>query len=463
MPSTRYPAFVAFFISTLFAQTSPPNLVPGTVVPSIPCQKNHDQTYALYLPSNFTATRKWPIIYVFDPNARGELAVETIRTAAEKFGYIVAASNNSRNGPMGGSMQAADAMWDDTQRRFPIDENRRYLSGMSGGARVATAIALGCHCVAGVIGNAAGFQPNTALSKGLKFSYFATVGNADFNYPEFFHLRKDLDQAGARYRISIFDGAHGWAPPAVWDEALSWMDLQAMSAGTMPRDAARIRQTLADETKRAEQMIAGGDWLGAARLYESIARDFGGLTDTAAANARLAEIHRDKRYKQNEREEQEDVSRQQQMTSEPSASLQKIDEEGIEAVELAELKGAFIDLAERAASTASDRKTLVARRANAQLHAEAYEDGEDSLRRKNYQAALAYFEIALVGSKHPEWLHYQRARVFAAMANSKAVISELKLALASGLDDPGALEDMEFTSFRSLPEFQALREQLKTK
>ena len=116
-----------------------------------------------------------------------------------------------------------------------------------------------------------------------------------------------------------------------------------------------------------------------------------------------------------------------------------------------------------AASTASDRKTLVARRANAQLHAEAYEDGEDSLRRKNYQAALAYFEIALVGSKHPEWLHYQRARVFAAMANSKAVISELKLALASGLDDPGALEDMEFTSFRSLPEFQALREQLKTK
>ena len=68
--------------------------------------------------------------------------METIQTAAEKFGYIVAASNNSRNGPMGGSSQAMKAMWQDTQQRFPIAEQRRYVAGMSGGARVATSIAL---------------------------------------------------------------------------------------------------------------------------------------------------------------------------------------------------------------------------------------------------------------------------------------------------------------------------------
>jgi hypothetical protein len=49
------------------------------------------------------ATRKWPIIYLFDPLARGEVAVEAVRAAAEKFGYIVVASNNSRNGPMADS------------------------------------------------------------------------------------------------------------------------------------------------------------------------------------------------------------------------------------------------------------------------------------------------------------------------------------------------------------------------
>ena len=78
----------------------------------------------------------WPIIYVFDPGARGKVAVEAIQTAAEKFGYIVAASNNSRNGPMGGSSQAMKAMWVDTQQRFPIAGQRRYVAGIVRGRRL---------------------------------------------------------------------------------------------------------------------------------------------------------------------------------------------------------------------------------------------------------------------------------------------------------------------------------------
>src|SRR5262249_14941859 len=107
----------------------------GTVIPSITCDANSKQTYALYLPSNISPKRTWPIIYVFDPGARGPFAVETIRAAAEKYGYIVAASNNSHNGPLGGFSEAAEAMWRDTQMKLPVDEHRRYTAGMSGGAR----------------------------------------------------------------------------------------------------------------------------------------------------------------------------------------------------------------------------------------------------------------------------------------------------------------------------------------
>jgi poly(3-hydroxybutyrate) depolymerase len=140
------------------AESVPSSLPAGTIIPKVVCRADNQQSYALYLPSNFSAARAWPIIYVFDPAARGQVAVETIRAAAEKFGYIVAASNNSHNGAMGDSAEAAKAMWQDTQQRFPVAEQRRYLSGMSGGARVATGIALACHnCAAGVIANAAGF------------------------------------------------------------------------------------------------------------------------------------------------------------------------------------------------------------------------------------------------------------------------------------------------------------------
>ena len=458
----RLPLTLALLFMGPNAASQTATLTPGKVIASVVVDSNPQQSYALYLPSTFTLARKWPIIYVFDPLARGKVAVETIREAAEKFGYIVAASNNSRNGPMGNSAQAADAMWADTQRKLPIDENRRYVSGMSGGARVATAIALTCNCVAGVIANAAGFQPQAVLPRGMKFAYFAAVGDADFNYPEFFTLRKRLADAGARYRISTFQGLHDWAPPPLWQEALNWMDLQAMASGTMPRDAARIQRSLQEEMKAADDLQTKGDFLSAFRRYQSIVRDFEALAETAPARARLSELGNDKRLKDQEREEQDDVSRQQQLTGDASAKIQAIDAEGIEAVDLVRLKGVLLDLKQQIAASANpeDHKTLVLRRASAQLFAECFEAGQASQERKNYSAALIYFDLAAIGSRHPEWMHYQRALIYAAMSNGKAVVAELKLAIAAGLRDPSVLDADEFQPYHSQPQFQALREEL---
>ena len=211
------------------------------------------------------------------PAPEVQLPSKPSRRRQRKFGYIVAASNNSRNGPMGGSSQAMNAMWQDTQQRFPIAEQRRYVAGMSGGARVATSIALSCRgCVAGVIANAAGFPFGTEPTRDMKFAYYAAVGNADFNYGEFVDLRRKLDAASARYRIRIFEGQHGWAPPEVWIEALNWMDIQAMSAGTMPRDQSRIQQTLAGGLAKASEFQSQNNPLAALREYQSLVRDFRG-------------------------------------------------------------------------------------------------------------------------------------------------------------------------------------------
>ena len=63
--------------------------------------------------------------------------MERFQEAAEKHGYLVAGSNNSRNGLFEPSLAAMDAMWRDTHSRFRIDARRRYAAGFSGGARVA--------------------------------------------------------------------------------------------------------------------------------------------------------------------------------------------------------------------------------------------------------------------------------------------------------------------------------------
>jgi len=82
------------------------------------------QSYALFVPSTYSADRRWPILYCLDPGARGRNAVERFAAAAEKAGFLVAGSNNSRNGPIQPSLEAIRLMVQDTHDRFSIDDAR---------------------------------------------------------------------------------------------------------------------------------------------------------------------------------------------------------------------------------------------------------------------------------------------------------------------------------------------------
>jgi poly(3-hydroxybutyrate) depolymerase len=110
----------------------PTQLSPGSVVSSQTCAAKPEQRYALYLPSHYSPNKKWPIVYAFDPDARGEIPVKLMQEAAEHFGYIVVGSNNSRNGSWKVETDAAQAMWNDTHTRFAIDDRRIYFAGFSG-------------------------------------------------------------------------------------------------------------------------------------------------------------------------------------------------------------------------------------------------------------------------------------------------------------------------------------------
>src|SRR5262245_57020288 len=86
---------------------------PGIISNKVVCKNNPEQSYALYLPSTYSTSRKWPLIAAFDPGARGNVPVEQFKDASERYGYIVCGSNNSRNGPLQPSSEAAKAMLED--------------------------------------------------------------------------------------------------------------------------------------------------------------------------------------------------------------------------------------------------------------------------------------------------------------------------------------------------------------
>jgi dienelactone hydrolase len=283
-----YAAVLGAFSNPASAEDAPPAQL-GTLVPRVVCGGDAQQSYAIYLPPGYTRDRPWPIIYGFDPGARGLMAVKIFREAAERFGYIVVASNNARNGSWKIIEDAARAMVTDTHRRLNIDPRRRYTTGFSGGARAASVVAQAFKFT-GVIACGAGL-PEGGLSGKTDFVYFGAAGFEDFNYSEVQDATRAWAGRKLPQRFAVFDGGHAWFPPRVATEAVAWLELQAMRAGLRPRDDAFIRTVFDQQMQAAATRSEPGQ---AYHDYCAIADDFAGLVDTAEPTDRAAALKKTK-------------------------------------------------------------------------------------------------------------------------------------------------------------------------
>jgi hypothetical protein len=283
-------------------------LARGVIVDDVQCRDDAGQHYALYLPSTFTPTRTWPVIFGFDAGARGRRAVERYQSAAETYGFIVVGSNNSRNGPWEPSLEAAAAMRRDVEARFPIDSKRMYTAGMSGGAHVAMQVALDSIDIAGVLASSSGF-PDGDFKESVPFPVFATMGSEDFDYDEVYQLN-DLKSP---HRVRTFDGGHQWPPVELATEGVEWMEVQAMRRGARSRDARLIEQLFARRMARAEAEPSDAARL---RELEAIAADFKGLRDVSALERRASALGRRQDVKDQIEAERAEQRRQTRATTE---------------------------------------------------------------------------------------------------------------------------------------------------
>ena len=266
----------------------------GVIVEGMKCRNDPTQTFTLYLPSTYGIERSWPLLYVFDPRGRGTAAAEIFKDAAERYGWIVASSDNTlSDGPTEPNERALQAMWPDVRSRFRVDPKRIYAAGFSGTVVVAMSLAWSSGQIAGVIGSG-GRLPPMAREQPVKFPFFGTAGIADFNFLEMKSYDELLSKRGTPRRVEVFDGEHQWLTPELADVALRWFELLAMRDGRRARDEAFVKGALDAERASAETLDRSGRIVDAARAYGTIVDTFTGLADTAFARERLAALMADK-------------------------------------------------------------------------------------------------------------------------------------------------------------------------
>jgi predicted esterase len=437
----------------------------GRVVEAVPTLKEPAQTYALYLPSNYTPARRWPVLYCFDPLARGGLPVKLFAEAAEHFGWVVAGSNNSRNGPLKPSLDAAAAMIGDVQARLSVDGGRVYTAGFSGGARQAVRIDQLCrHCLAGVVASGAGYPPDSKPAAPVTFALFGVAGVDDFNFLEMKTLEAELARLGAAHRFESFDGGHAWPTPELAAAAIEWMELQAMKSGRRQRDEAFLAGAWERRLVEARRLEGRSKPYAAYRAYESLAADFRGLRDTAEAEGRFAALAASKEVRAALKDEAEQLSRQQRLVAQLFDLAEKRRGEfDARTQATAEFRTLVEAQRAKAKAEADSGERRVARRSLGQVAGYFYETAAD-LRRRGARPpeVVAALEVAAEISVKSPHLFYELAVAHAANSDKKKALAALRKAFDLGFKDTAALEsDPALEPLRGEAEYRRLVESLK--
>ena len=437
------------------------SIIKGKVIEKIVCAGNINQSYSIYLPSYYNSEKKWPVLYCFDPSARGSISVEQFKSAGEQYGYIIIGSNNSQNGPNIPINDIVKNMVKDSQTKFSIDDTRVYAAGLSGGARIASLVANASKgYIVGVIACSGGFPPNLKPSHSIPFILFSTAGTEDFNFTELNQLHRTLDEFSIPNKLEIFEGGHVWAPEELTIQAIEWLEIQAMRMGKKAKNDTlidkllkkRLEKTKSDETNLAYFYYE----------YASLVADFKGLRDISEFEKTLLKLKNSKELKQalkqqKEQEEQEKNTINQFLSL--KANLSNLENR---ASSIQELKTLIQNTKKKADEKENSLERTLAKRELGFFLANIYEEATRLVSQKNYEFAVINFELALTARPTNPGLLYNLSFIYSLKGEKKKAIETLKKAIENGFKDIDEINNNKaFDSIREDTKFKKVVENIK--
>ncbi|MBI1915227.1 MAG: PDZ domain-containing protein [Planctomycetes bacterium] len=269
------------------------------------------QRFQLYVPRAYDPARAWPLVVFISPGD-APLGWRYWQKVCEENGMLFCAPYGAGNNcPPGPRARIVLDMLDQVRRDYRIDPERTYLTGFSGGGRMACAIGFALPEYLGGIIPVCGTNPLNRLDYLRhrvhdRLSVAFVTGESDVNRTEneqfMFPMLQDLD---IRSRLWVVPKlGHGIPGPAVLAEVRKWLeedlsrrrqDVKAQPTLACPPDDALTPLKLAGRALEAAEANLKEDertWRGVALLQGIVAR--WGRTEVAEkARKRLAELKED--------------------------------------------------------------------------------------------------------------------------------------------------------------------------
>ena len=437
------------------SNTKEENVVKGQVINKVVCRADTSQSYALYLPSDYVSSKTYPVVFAFDPHGDGSLPLKNYKELAEKYHFILAGSNNSKNGTSWEDAEKiANVFFNDVQTRYYYNSQRIYCLGFSGGARIANSLTMKNGSITGVIcaGAAAPASPSTNMRE--NYYFMSIAGNADFNYVE---MKKydlvDLAGHNIKHRLLVFDGKHEWPPLATMDEAFLWMELNQMRKVPKEKNDSLIKKGIETATRELQDALNKKDMFAAYECCRKTINFYENLGDLSYFINTYGQLKTDK-----------SVDKALQKEEANWAQEETLKKKYLEAIQSNDAKWWKKDIAAVNAKikTAPKEEALMNKRVLSFLSLMMYMQTTEFLKQRNTAAADYFSKLyLLVDPTNPD-AHYFAAELSAIQANPADAIKFLNSAVKNGYTDKNKLQnDDAFRNMKASAEFQKVLGEIK--
>ncbi|VAW11995.1 FIG00653360: hypothetical protein [hydrothermal vent metagenome] len=294
---------VLLFLSfALYGTAQQLTLKKGTIIDAVPVHDSISESFALYLPTGFEVSKKWPVVFVYDMQGRGKQALSMFRGAAEEQGYILAASNNVQDSlTLSKNILISSRMYNRVFSILPIEKNRSYTAGFSGGARLASLIPTFIKEVRGVISCGSPIANEEILSSKNRFHFIGIAGNADYNYTSMLSSQKILNKLKYPNQLLVFEGGHEWPRTEHIGKAMEIFTLASMAKGEVPKEDSFVNDTYRKNLGSVSALIATNKPLLANKLLGEVIDMYRAHKNVDSLKASVKTLKRSKLYKINNR------------------------------------------------------------------------------------------------------------------------------------------------------------------
>lgn len=428
---------------------------PGVIHERISGSVDKDISYSLYLPAGCGENKAvYPVVIAFDPRASGLRPVKMYRELADRYGFILLGSNDSKNGQPGNlTTKIITGLLAEIHDVYPIDTSRIYVAGFSGGSRAATIAAMFHSEVKGVIGCGAGF-PVGAQPPSYKFDYFGIAGTADFNLNEMVQLNDILSQLGLRHFITTFPGPHAWPPAGVMEEGFQWITLNAMKDGTMKRNDTVITRIMSGFDSRIAGTKSENQLIAAAEACREAIQFAEGLISTDHFISELRTLEQLPEYKK------QTAYRVQILKKE--ADEQQLLMNAIFTKDETWWKKRVTRMDSQHMKGLNPEDTLMNARLKAFLSLVCYSNANEAMKQHDPDLAtnvIAIYEIADQQNPEP---NYMRAIILVQQNDTTTAVKQLGIAVGKGFSDKSRMmQQAEFEALKNSPAYFDLLHKMK--